>query len=107
MWEEKSYAVYIMTNWRRGVLYTGVTSDLAGRVSQHRDGLLEGFTRRYNCKRLVWFEVHSDIGEAIFREKKIKRWRRQWKIDLIEQANPNWLDRWEQVNGSVAGPRLV
>jgi putative endonuclease len=107
MWEEKAYAVYIMSNWTRGVLYVGVTSDLCGRVFQHREGLLDGFTRKYNCKRLVWFEIHSDIGEAIYREKKIKRWRRQWKIDLIERDNRTWLDLWDRVNGSVEGPRLV
>lgn len=107
MREERTYAVYIMTNWRDGVLYVGVTSNLAGRVLQHRDGVYEGFTKRYGLDRLVWFEFHDDVGEAIWREKKIKKWRREWKIDLIETKNPHWLDLWDRVNGSVSGPRLV
>jgi putative endonuclease len=77
------YCVYIMTNTPRGVLYVGVTSRLLYRVSQHRLGTHEGFTRKYGLKILVWFETHGDVREAIHREKLIKRWRRQWKFDLI------------------------
>jgi len=101
MWIEKAYSVYIMTNRPRGVLYTGITSDLPGRVHTHRQGLLEGFTKKYNCRRLVWFETHPDVDHAITREKRIKHWRRIWKIDLVEALNPQWVDLWSQVNGSV------
>jgi len=98
---EKTYAVYIMTNRPRGVLYTGITSDLPGRVQQHRMGVREGFTKKYNCKRLVWFETYSDVELAIRHEKRVKRWRRIWKIETIEKKNPQWFDLWSSVNGSV------
>jgi putative endonuclease len=104
---EKSYAVYLMTNRPRGVFYVGVTSDLAGRVWKHRNGTLDGFTKRYNLTRLAWFEVHSDIEAAIYREKQLKRWRREWKIALVEKDNPDWLDLWSRIDGSVDGPPLV
>jgi putative endonuclease len=83
---------------RHGTLYTGVTSDVLKRVGQHRAGEAEGFKRRYGVKRLVWFERHDSIVEAIQRETSIKRWRREWKINLIERDNPHW-DR--PVSGSV------
>ncbi len=86
------YAVYIVTNRPRGVLYTGVTGRLAQRAWQHREGAVPGFTRTYNLKRLVWFEPHEDMIEAITREKRIKRWRRAWKFELIERDNPQWRD---------------
>ena len=94
----KSFAVYILTNRPRGVLYTGVTSDLVGRVWQHREGVVEGFTTRYDAKQLVWFEMHQDAEAAITREKRIKRWRRDWKLDLIETANPGWKDLWPEIS---------
>ncbi|MEM1380773.1 MAG: GIY-YIG nuclease family protein [Pseudomonadota bacterium] len=90
----KHPAVYIMTNQKRGTLYTGVTSDLPGRVYQHREGLLGGFTKVYGLKRLVWCDVHGAMASAIQAEKRIKRWRRLWKIALIERANPDWRDLW-------------
>jgi putative endonuclease len=86
------YAVYMMADRRRGVLYVGVTSSLATRAQQHRDGEIGGFTRRHGCKSLVWFESHDDIDAAIRREKLIKRWRRAWKIALVEERNPEWAD---------------
>jgi putative endonuclease len=73
-------------------LYTGVTSNLPGRIYQHREGLAEGFTKRYGIKRLVWFEPHETMEQTILREKRIKRWPRAWKYDLIHQANPTWRD---------------
>ncbi len=106
MWNEKTCSVYIMTNRPRGVLYTGITSNLAGRVLQHRLGVLEGFTKKYNCKRLVWFETYGDVELAIQREKRVKRWRRVWKIDLVERMNPQWFDLWSSINGSVDQPAL-
>jgi putative endonuclease len=84
-----------MANKRNGTLYTGVTSDLPARTCQHRNGLVEGFTKRYGCKRLVWFEAHDDLQEARYRELQIKRWKRAWKVELIERANPQWNDLYE------------
>ena len=80
-----------------GVLYVGVTSSLAKRVWEHKEGLVEGFTEKYNVKRLVYFELHSDMSAAITREKQIKKWSRVWKIRLIEKTNPAWLDLWDAI----------
>ncbi|WP_397399925.1 GIY-YIG nuclease family protein [Phenylobacterium sp.] len=85
-------AVYIMASRKYGTLYIGVTSELVNRVVQHRDGLMEGFTKRYGVKRLVWFEHHDSIVVAIQREKSLKKWKRRWKVDLIEAGNPDWDD---------------
>ncbi len=90
-------AVYMMTDRRFGVLYTGVTSDLVHRVSQHRAGEACAFTRKYNCTRLVWYEVHADMRVAIQRETSLKRYRRAWKEKLIAEANPDWLDLWSAI----------
>lgn len=87
--------VYIMTNRPHGTLYVGVTSDLARRAWEHRDGVVEGFTKRYGLKQLVYAERHDEIERAIQREKRIKRWPRAWKIDLIREANPTWQDLYE------------
>ncbi|HTT80569.1 MAG TPA: GIY-YIG nuclease family protein [Stellaceae bacterium] len=84
--------VYFMTNRRDGVLYVGVTSDLAKRAWEHREGIVEGFTSRYRLKRLVYAERHDDIRSAIQREKNLKHWPRAWKIELIEAQNPDWTD---------------
>src|ERR1700704_3568945 len=80
--------VYILASKRYGTLYTGVTSDLAERVNQHKHDLLEGFTKRHGIHDLVWFEMHAEIQDAIAREKQIKGWNRAWKIRLIEKGNP-------------------
>lgn len=90
-------AVYIVTNARNGTLYTGVTSDLGLRASMHRDGRYEGFTQRYNCNILVWFEIHDTMRDAIAREKQIKSWPRAWKQKLIEATNPCWQDRFGEL----------
>ncbi|MCQ8783427.1 GIY-YIG nuclease family protein [Mangrovibrevibacter kandeliae] len=82
--------VYIMASQKNGTLYVGVTSDLSRRVWEHKEGLTGGFTSRYGCHRLVWYEEHFDIRDAISREKSIKRWPRRWKFDLIESINPGW-----------------
>ncbi len=87
--------VYIMASGRNGTLYTGVTTDLTRRAYEHREGQLEGFTRKYGVKILVWFEIHDSVTAAIVREKAIKRWRRAWKLALIEADNPQWLDLYE------------
>ena len=87
-----SAAVYMMASRKHGTLYIGVTSELIQRVVQHREGLKAGFTAQYGVKRLVWFERHEAIGSAIQRETSLKRYPRQWKINLIEHDNPNWDD---------------
>lgn len=84
--------VYIVASGRHGTLYTGVTSNLIQRVHQHRDGTFNGFSQRNNCHRLVWFERHETMETAIQREKRIKEWQRNWKLTLIETANPHWFD---------------
>lgn len=90
--EEKQFVVYILASGNNGTLYTGVTSNLAKRIYQHKEKMTEGFTKKYNVHKLVYFEIHSDIYEAITREKRIKKWNRQWKINLIENNNRYWLD---------------
>ncbi len=85
-------AVYIMANHKNGTIYTGVTSDLPKRAWEHRNGAVEGFSRRYNCKRLVWFELHSTMEHAIMREKQLKAGSRRAKISQIEASNPDWRD---------------
>jgi putative endonuclease len=94
----KTYFVYILASKRNGTLYTGVTNDLIRRVWEHKNDQADGFTRKYGVKTLVWFEPFGDIGEAILREKRIKRWRRAWKIELIEAGNPGWRDLFDEVN---------
>jgi len=89
---ERTYHVYILASARNGTLYLGVTSDLSGRVYQHREGLTPGFTSKYGVKMLVWYEDFPTADEAISAEKRIKRWRRAWKLELIEKFNPQWLD---------------
>ena len=93
----KDYWVYIMANEARGVLYTGMTSDLVGRMIEHRERLLDGFTKRYKVVRLVYFERHDAAAFAARREQAIKRWRRDWKIELIEKGNPTWRDLFDDV----------
>mgnify|MGYP003624317549 FL=1 len=91
--------VYMMASKRNGTLYTGVTSDLPKRVFDHREGLSPGFTSRYGCKTLVWYEAHDTMALAIQHEKTIKRYPRQWKLNLIEGLNPDWDDLYETLNG--------
>lgn len=89
---EKQFHVYIMASKRYGTLYTGVTSDLLHRIYQHKEGQADGFTKKYNVKQLVYYESHENAESAIRREKQIKDWQRQWKLDLIEKSNPGWSD---------------
>lgn len=94
----KQPAIYIMANKRDGILYTGVTSNLVQRVFQHKNGLIKGFTSRYNCKTLVYYELSNHMREAIMREKQIiKAGSRQKKINLIEKSNPEWKDLYEVI----------
>jgi len=97
MERDRQPAVYIMANRRNGTLYVGVTSDLSKRVWQHREGSVEGFTARYGCKMLVWFELHEIMESAILREKQLKAGSRTKKLALIEAGNPGWSDLYPQI----------
>ena len=98
----KTGTVYILASQRNGTLYVGVTSDLAARVRQHKEGTFEGFTKAYGVHRLVYAETHDRLTDAIVREKQIKKWRRAWKLDLIERANPRWDDLYASIVGDDA-----
>jgi len=89
-------AVYILASRKHGTLYVGVTSDLLNRVTQHREGVHDGFTKQHSVKRLVWYELHDGIEAAIHREKRLKKYKREWKINLIEHDNPDWDDLFPQ-----------
>ncbi len=91
---DKHPTVYILASKHNGTLYVGVTSNLVKRVWEHRNDATEGFTKRYGVHRLVYFEQHISMDEAILREKRLKKWNRDWKIKLIEDANPEWRDLW-------------
>jgi putative endonuclease len=93
-WEWRAY-VYIMTNRPNGILYIGVTNDIARRAWEHREGLVDGFTKRHGLKRLVWYEPYETIVAAIQREKTMKHWPRAWKVRLILATNPDWTDLYE------------
>ena len=93
----KKYYVYILASRRNGTLYIGVTNDLARRAWEHREGLLRGFTKKYDVKMLVYFEEFQNIGFTIHRETRLKKWKRKWKLNLIESMNPDWKDLYEQL----------
>ena len=86
-----------MCNNRNGTLYTGLTSDLVKRIYEHKYGLIEGFTKKYGVNKLVWYEIHQSVENAIEREKQIKTWKRSWKLRLIEKENPEWIDLYENI----------
>jgi putative endonuclease len=93
----KTYYVYILASQRYGTLYIGVTSDLVKRTWQHKEGLVDGFTKKYKVSQPVWYEAHEDVTAAITREKQIKKWSRAWKIDLIQEKNPQWRDLYPDI----------
>lgn len=93
------YYVYILASRPQGTLYIGVTNDLLRRVYEHREGMVDGFTKTYGVKQLVYYEPHQDIQRAIQREKTMKHWSRAWKIALIERENPQWNDLWDSLSG--------
>jgi putative endonuclease len=97
MMPSKAYYVYLLASRKHGTLYVGVTNDLVRRVYEHKQQATGGFSARYGVSRLVWYEAHDDASAAIQREKEIKKWRRNWKISLIEADNPDWLDLWESI----------
>ena len=94
---DKQPAVYILASKRNGTLYVGVTSDLVKRIWEHKNNVVEGFTKRYGVHQLVWYEVHEAMEYAIRREKQLKEWKRQWKLELIESANPDWKDLYRTI----------
>ena len=94
------YFVYILASRIGGTLYIGVTNNLIRRVFEHKSKFVRGFTKRYNVVRLVYYEQYDDIEEAILREKRLKNWNRAWKIRLIEEKNPNWVDLYPEIVGS-------
>jgi putative endonuclease len=93
----KQPAVYIPASKRNGTLYIGVTSNLVKRIWEHKNNLVEGFTKRYGVHQLVWYELHDTMESAIEREKRLKEWKRAWKLELIEKTNPEWHDLYDEV----------
>jgi len=93
-----SYYVYIMASQRNGTLYIGATSDLSRRVWEHKNGVVEGFTKQYDVHSLVYFETHDDVRLALQRERTMKHWQRKWKLALIEKDNPDWRDLYDEIN---------
>ena len=91
------YYVYLITNKPYGTLYVGVTRDLVKRIYEHRGGFVEGFSNQHDLGRLVWFEAHKDVKSAIEREKKVKKWRRDWKVNLVQTENPTWDDLYQSI----------
>jgi putative endonuclease len=100
----KQFYVYILASKRNGTLYTGVTSNLIQRVWQHKNNMVKGFTKKYNVKILVYFEVTPNAESAIIREKQIKKWRRAWKLQLIEKKNPDWKDLYDTFTNESGFP---
>jgi putative endonuclease len=94
---KKQPAVYILASKKNGTLYIGVTANLVKRVWEHKNNLIAGFTRRYGVHQLVWYELHETLESAITREKRLKNWKRKWKIDLIKSSNPNWQDLYKMI----------
>jgi putative endonuclease len=94
---QKQFYVYILANKRNGTLYIGVTSDLVKRVWEHKNHLVDGFTKKYNVDKLVYYEIHQNSVQAIGREKRLKYWKRDWKIALIEKQNPEWNDLYDDL----------
>ena len=103
---QKQFYVYMLASQQNGTLYTGMTSDLVKRVWQHRNGVVEGFTKRYGVKRLVFYEIHQSAESAITREKQIKKWRRKWKLRIIEKDNPYWEDLYDKIIKNSGFPPL-
>jgi len=95
--EGRRYYVYILASKKNGTLYTGVTNNLIRRAREHKSKIIKGFTQKYNVDLLVYYEVYGSIGAAIYREKCIKKWNREWKLKLIEKENPNWKDLYDSL----------
>jgi putative endonuclease len=91
------YYVYILASKKNGTLYIGVTNNLIRRVHEHQNGLAEGFTQKYNVHKLVYYEIHDNISQSLIREKQLKKWKRSWKIELIEKLNQDWKDLYQEI----------
>jgi putative endonuclease len=102
---EKLPYVYILASHRNGTLYIGVTSNLQKRIWEHKNDVVEGFTKKYKVHLLVWYEAHPSMESAIQREKELKEWKRQWKLDLVESQNPEWCDLYNDIIGLDSGFR--
>lgn len=96
---DKQPCVYLLASGRNGTLYVGVTSDLVDRTWQHREHVADGFTKKYAVTKLMWYEMHGTMETAILREKQIKKWRREWKVQLIDENNSSWRDLWPDITG--------
>lgn len=96
-YKRMDYYVYILTSYKNGTLYIGVTDNLVRRVWEHKNDLVKGFTEKYGVHNLVYYEVHQDIEQAILKEKQLKKWNRNWKIKLINKTNPSWSDLYENI----------
>ncbi|MCP4160632.1 MAG: GIY-YIG nuclease family protein [Deltaproteobacteria bacterium] len=94
---ERQPIVYIVANKKNGTLYIGVTSNIVKRVWEHKNKVFEGFTKQHNVNILVYYEIHQTMENAITREKKVKKWNRKWKLDLIEKENPDWIDLYDKI----------
>ena len=88
----KRYFIYILASQKNGTLYVGITSDLIRRISEHKEKRWGGFTKKYKVDKLVYYEVYGEVGMALYREKQLKKWKREWKLELIEKENPSWSD---------------
>ena len=95
----KQPAVYILATGKRGTLYIDVTSNLLARTWQHREHMIDGFTKRYNVTLLAWYELHGTMDTEILREKQLKKWNREWKLRLVQESNPDWRDLWNDIVG--------
>ena len=95
----KNFFIYILASQKNGTLYIGVTSDLIKRIWEHKESLVDGFTKKYNVKKLVYYEQHQNAQSAIQREKRLKTWKRKWKLELIEKINPRWIDLYDGLLG--------
>jgi len=93
----KQYYVYLLASEQNGTLYTGITSDLKKRIWEHKNNIIKSFTKKYDVHNLVYYEIHGDVEQALLREKKIKKWRRTWKLKLIESMNPKWEDLYDEL----------
>ena len=93
----KQPAVYLLASKRNGTLYVGVTSNLIQRVWEHKNNLVEGFTKQYGVHQLVWYELHENMNSAIQREKRLKGWKRKWKVQMVESTNPSWADLYSKI----------
>ncbi|WP_439369040.1 GIY-YIG nuclease family protein [Bradyrhizobium sp. DASA03120] len=92
-----AYYVYLLASKKYGTLYIGVTNDIVRRIHEHKSKAVAGFSKRYSVDRLVWFEIYDDLLTAIAREKELKKWRREWKVRLIEEKNPQWIDLYPEI----------